>query len=132
MKIFSHEPFKFRSKTIIGHVRLASCGNQTHLNTHPFAKKNWVFAHNGTVIAIKSLPEFRLQINPEGETDSEHAFLYLLQKMEGFRNEVINIIELESRIIKQHGNFNFLSYLMGSIYMLMAIIVCSLQKERLL
>jgi predicted glutamine amidotransferase len=70
------EPFKFKSKTIIGHVRLASCGNKTHLNTHPFTKKNWVFAHNGTVTAIKSLPEFRLQINPEGETDSEHAFLY--------------------------------------------------------
>jgi glutamine amidotransferase len=39
------EKFNFKSKIIIEHVRLASCGSISHKNTHPFTKENYIFAH---------------------------------------------------------------------------------------
>ncbi|MEM5777978.1 MAG: class II glutamine amidotransferase, partial [Candidatus Aenigmatarchaeota archaeon] len=71
--------YRFKSKIIIGHVRLVSCGNSSHQNTHPFKIDNWLFAHNGTVTEIKNKPLNRFK--PEGETDSEYAFCYLLEKL---------------------------------------------------
>ncbi len=105
------EKFNFKSKIIIGHVRLASCGGISHENTHPFSKENWVFAHNGTVSRIKSMQEFSLKyFTPEGETDSEYAFLYLLEKVKNLNelNSIFNLLENESKKIKAHGRFNFL------------------------
>ncbi len=100
--------FKFKSKIIIGHVRLASCGSQAHKNTHPFDRKNWSFAHNGTVRKIKSwaLENFK----PEGDTDSEHAFCYLLDKIAGKEKlqDIYKILKLEAEKISKLGRFNFL------------------------
>lgn len=105
------ESFKFKSKIIIGHVRLASCGSRIHLNTHPFQIDGWVFAHNGTVDQIMKTSEFELRtIKPSGQTDSEYAFCYLLEKI-GNNSEIKKIIEIlkrEAQKIKQYGNFNFL------------------------
>lgn len=100
--------FRHKSKIIIGHVRLASCGNQVHKNTHPFQNGNWVFAHNGTVIDIKNKELNKYK--PEGETDSEYAFCYLLDKFENKSNivDIANILSLESREISKLGKFNFL------------------------
>ncbi len=105
------EGFNRRSKIIIGHVRLASCGNRSHRNTHPFSKEGWVFAHNGTVSRIKNMPEFTLEyFTLEGETDSEYAFLYLLEKIKELSdlNRIFNLLNEESRKIKKYGRFNFL------------------------
>ncbi|MCX7770757.1 MAG: class II glutamine amidotransferase [Proteobacteria bacterium] len=100
--------YSFKSKTIIGHVRLASCGNQEHKNTHPFVMGRWSFAHNGTVREIKKW-ELRRFI-PSGDTDSEHAFLYLLEKLQGvdYISTLKLIIEEESKRIVKLGAFNFL------------------------
>ncbi len=101
--------FQFRSKIIVGHVRLASCGNQIHQNTHPFKINRWVFAHNGTVRTIMSKPEFRLGCNkPKGQTDSEYAFCYLLEKINNESGNIRETLQAEARKIKQHGHFNFL------------------------
>ena len=59
-KDIKDEQFKFKSKTIIGHVRFISCGSQSHLNTHPFKINNWAFAHNGTVSGIMEDLQFAL------------------------------------------------------------------------
>lgn len=102
------QEFNFQSKIIIGHVRLASCGGQIHHNTHPFAQGRWCFAHNGTVTKIK---EFRLEkFKPEGETDSEYAFCYLLDRIyhKSELNEIINILQNETLKIIELGKFNFL------------------------
>lgn len=104
------EKFRFKSKIIIGHVRLASCGDYAHENTHPFKIDNWIFAHNGTVTSIMNHPHFELgEWKPEGQTDSEYAFCYLLHKLNAnsFRN-VKTIIEQEAGKIKKYGEFNFL------------------------
>ncbi len=104
------EKFRFKSKIIIGHVRHASCGNQIHENTHPFKIDRWVFAHNGTVSRIMNQPGFDIgKWRPEGRTDSEYAFCYLLHKVE--MNSFTNIGEVigeEAEKIKKYGRFNFL------------------------
>jgi glutamine amidotransferase len=105
------EQFKFKSKIIIGHVRLASCGNKSHLNTHPFLKDKWIFAHNGTVRKIMNNEEFQLgRFRPSGETDSEYAFCYLLEKIwqETNLKKIREILQLEAEKVKKYGKFNFL------------------------
>ncbi|MEO0073003.1 MAG: class II glutamine amidotransferase [candidate division WOR-3 bacterium] len=107
-KDLKKDEFKFKSKIIIGHVRLASCGNQSHENTHPFVINNWSFAHNGTVTKIKewTLKKFK----PKGETDSEHAFCYLLEKINNETDvqKIADILRKEAFKIQKLGKFNFL------------------------
>jgi glutamine amidotransferase len=100
--------FEFKSKTIIGHVRYASCGELSHANTHPFINGRWSFAHNGTVREIKN---WQLNtLHPDGNTDSEHAFYYLLEKIENISDlhQMVDILERESIKIKSYGKFNYL------------------------
>jgi glutamine amidotransferase len=75
--------------TVLAHVRLASTGSIAEKNSHPFLHSRWMFAHNGTLFgfAARSEPLIRLIPAPlraciEGETDSEHAFYYLLGRLE--------------------------------------------------
>jgi glutamine amidotransferase len=72
------------SKIIIAHVRKASVGSNFHKNTHPFQRevdgKDYVMAHNGTLKDFKdglALTYF----HPVGETDSEQAFCYLMDRI---------------------------------------------------
>ena len=73
------------SKVYISHVRRSTKGSRSYLNTHPFYRKlvindqrhEWLFAHNGTLTKLDQLA--LSEISPLGETDSEHAFCYLLQ-----------------------------------------------------
>ena len=37
------------ARTVVAHVRRASCGPVTLPNTHPFVRGRWLFAHNGTI-----------------------------------------------------------------------------------
>lgn len=72
-----------RSKIYIAHVRYATKGDKSFENTHPFKKelngKEYIFAHNGT---IENFREFKLdKFKPEGQTDSEHIFCYLLDRI---------------------------------------------------
>jgi glutamine amidotransferase len=104
------EKFKFKSKIIIGHVRSMSCGKQSHPNTHPFQIGKWVFAHNGTVKEIMKLKEFKLtKFKPEGDTDSEYAFCYLIEKIDKENNpeKIKEILKFEAEKIKKYGAFNF-------------------------
>ena len=59
------------------HVRRATMGGLTAPNTHPFCLGAYSFGHNGTVLYFTRLvgPGVR---TPEGETDSEHLFNFLL------------------------------------------------------
>ncbi len=75
--------------TVLAHVRRATVGPPALENTHPFAWKNWAFAHNGTVPRFGELrgrmldamtPEHRAAIR--GATDSEHVFHLLLSRLE--------------------------------------------------
>jgi glutamine amidotransferase len=67
----------------IGHVRRRTRGATTLANTHPFVRelwgRHWVFAHNGTLRAVR---RYKLgQFHPIGTTDSEHAYCFLLERL---------------------------------------------------
>ena len=111
------------SPLILGHVRHARHPRVNSLdNTHPFIRlccgREWVFAHNGLVPAIMQGPDTRLHgaCHPQGETDSEYAFCYLLEYIAAhFRPGIARSgsnwfedVASAAAAIAAHGKFNFL------------------------
>ncbi|HYG69571.1 MAG TPA: class II glutamine amidotransferase, partial [Anaeromyxobacteraceae bacterium] len=80
-----------RSQVVVAHVRDASVGPVTTVNTHPFRCGRWLFAHNGTVarwrrrrtvrerIEAGIAPYYRRRIR--GATDSERLFYLFLSRL---------------------------------------------------
>ncbi len=73
------------SNTVLAHIRKATLGDKTILNTHPFQYGPWVFAHNGNINNFKvHRPRLLQMISPErrkfilGTTDSELMFYILM------------------------------------------------------
>ena len=68
----------------IAHIRRKTRGATGIANTHPFQRELWgrnvVFAHNGTVARSRELP-LGGRFTPVGQTDSERAFCYLLERL---------------------------------------------------
>lgn len=67
----------------VAHIRKKTRGEARLANTHPFVRvlhgRHLVFAHNGTLPTVRS---HRLRIeSPIGDTDSEHAFCLLLERL---------------------------------------------------
>ncbi len=87
-KIFQKVSGVVTSHTVLAHVRNATLGNKSILNTHPFQYGPWVFAHNGN---IKNFKENRTKllrlVSPQfirfilGETDSEILFFIVLSEV---------------------------------------------------
>lgn len=80
--------YNYRSNMFIGHIGKANPPNigRASANTHPFSRelsgRSWVFAHNGKLPGLKENSGFTLgRFQPIGETDSEHAFCYLLDQI---------------------------------------------------
>ena len=106
-----------KTELAIAHIRKKTRGGVSLANTHPFMRelwgRAWVFAHNGTVRGIKKK---RLgQFHPVGDTDSEHAFCWLLEGLRSrFRTYPQSARALRETIAKlgaeiaTFGTFNFL------------------------
>jgi len=76
------------STTILAHVRYATAGKPSFANTHPFIRElggqMHLFAHNGGFEGIWSAMPLKTGLyRPVGETDSEHAFCVLLERLAG-------------------------------------------------
>jgi len=93
---FSATAERVYSRAVIAHIRMATVGEVSLANTHPFVYACWTFAHNGTVTAFPALGARlaeetgpRLQAHRRGDTDSEQVFFWLLARMEraGIRPE---------------------------------------------
>ncbi len=74
------------STTVIAHIRHATEGGNALKNTHPFTRelggRAHCFAHNGELPAVFDAPRFQSgRARPIGETDSEHAFCALLERL---------------------------------------------------
>ena len=72
------------SHTVVAHLRKATKGHNSLINSHPFQYGSWVFAHNGDIPGFQShRGELIARVNPVlrrfilGDTDSE-VFFYLL------------------------------------------------------
>jgi predicted glutamine amidotransferase len=73
------------SETVVAHVRQATQGKNSVLNSHPFQYGRWVGAHNGDIPNLSAVREsLRAEIAPAllryvlGDTDSELIFYQFL------------------------------------------------------
>jgi len=73
-----------KSKIAIAHIRRSTSTKISLANTHPFQRelwgRAWTFAHNGNIPKVKRFPLGRFR--PIGTTDSEHAFCWMLSRLE--------------------------------------------------
>lgn len=101
-----------RSKIIIAHVRNATTGNRSELNSHPFQYKNWIFAHNGSIEDwefLFDLLEDKYKEKVKGETDSEVYFYWILQCIEECGSTLKGIKKAVNKVINyRHTGLNFL------------------------
>jgi glutamine amidotransferase len=81
---FAREAREVCSRTFIAHIRYASTGAVTKVNTHPFEQRGRLFAHNGV---IGDLPSLEHELGSaielvDGETDSERFFALITREIE--------------------------------------------------
>ncbi|MEO5690004.1 MAG: class II glutamine amidotransferase [Burkholderiaceae bacterium] len=108
--------YPIRSDNVIAHIRKATQGRIALENTHPFMRelwgRYWVFAHNGDLKDFR--PRLHGNFRPVGDTDSEHAFCWLMQEMSKAHVGVPAIDELGNTLaellpqLHRHGTFNML------------------------
>lgn len=106
-----------RARTVLAHIRKATQGPVQLSNCHPFVRewqgREWSFCHNG------DLKDFHPRLDgshlPVGQTDSERAFCWMLQKLRRrFRSQrpewpqLAPVIAELAEGISRHGKFNFL------------------------
>ena len=87
---FIHEARQAESATFVAHVRLATAGARTVLNTHPFTMRGRIMAHNGGFGELKRLDE---QLGSYaglvlGDTDSERFFALITQQADAHGGDV--------------------------------------------
>jgi glutamine amidotransferase len=96
------------SQTVLAHLRKATHGNLTILNSHPFQYGKWIFAHNGNLKLFTSYRDDLLnKIDPDlrrfvlGTTDSEIFFYLMLtqiKKRHSLADPVISVDLLREAI----------------------------------
>ena len=81
---FAEEAKDRESATFLAHVRYASTGGLDTRNTHPFAQRGRIFAHNGVLGDLdtldRGLGDYRRLV--AGETDSERLFALITQHID--------------------------------------------------
>ena len=79
---FNREARRAESATFVAHVRYATAGGRTARNTHPFAIRGAIMAHNGGIGELarldRQLGSYRSLVG--GETDSERFFALITQQ----------------------------------------------------
>jgi predicted glutamine amidotransferase len=108
--------YPIRSRHIVSHIRKATVGDVALENTHPFVRelwgRYWVFAHNGTLKGFR--PRLHAAFRPVGQTDSEHAFCWLMQELAKAHADLPSVEELSATLAEllpqaaAHGTFNAL------------------------
>jgi predicted glutamine amidotransferase len=81
---FAREARTVSSRTFVAHVRYASTGAHTLVNTHPFELDGRLFAHNGVIGDVAALER---ELGPArarvaGDTDSERFFALITREIE--------------------------------------------------
>jgi glutamine amidotransferase len=112
-----------RSSLILGHVRKANPPTARVLaNTHPFRRaccgREWVFAHNGILSGTATLNDTGAVslCTPSGDTDSEHAFCMVLDRIAAVfsatgaatNRDWLDTLAGVAETLASHGRFNFL------------------------
>ena len=103
----------------MAHIRKATIGDVSYVNTHPFAVKDssgrkWVFVHNGTIFESDGLNKY-IYVQ-QGSTDSERLLYYIVDRVNELNKRGADDkarFELISNIVRDitPGNkMNFLLY----------------------
>lgn len=94
---FAREAREEHSRTFVAHIRFASTGGISPLNTHPFEQRDRLFAHNGVIAELPTLEahlgDARALV--KGETDSERYFALITseaQRAGSVRDGIINAV----------------------------------------
>jgi glutamine amidotransferase len=113
-ELVKHYPIK--SRNVVAHIRKATQGRVALENTHPFMRelwgRYWVCAHNGDLKGFA--PRLHGAFRPVGDTDSEHAFCWLMQELAKAHAGMPQIEELTLTLAEllplpaAHGTFNLL------------------------
>ena len=87
-RMFQHVSGIVTSQTVLAHLRKATQGELSVIDTHPFQYGSWVFANNGNIKDFPAIRERLVACVPPvyrrfilGRTDSEVIFYLLLGKM---------------------------------------------------
>lgn len=108
--------YPIKSRNVIAHIRKATQGEVKLENCHPFVRelwgRYWVFAHNGDLGSKR--PRLHGHFRPVGNTDSEHAFCWLMQELSKSHATVPSVSELTLTLreltaqLRPNGTFNYL------------------------
>ncbi len=131
--------YDFQSTVVIGHIRKANPPEvgRSSANTHPFSRelhgRSWVFAHNGKLPSIVDDPRFALgRFRPIGETDSEHAFCFLLERVarssDGCPLEAADLVSVLGAPVAALSELGELNLLMSDGLSLLAFANTRLQR----
>ena len=78
--------------TFVAHVRYASTGGLTAVNTHPFTQQGRIFAHNGVVAGLDRLDDRLDALGAmhlvNGNTDSERVFALITAEIDRHDGDV--------------------------------------------
>ena len=100
---FLREAKHARSATFVAHVRYATAGGRTLVNTHPFAMRGRIMAHNGGFGELGRLEEqlgsYRDLV--QGDTDSERYFALITQQIDAHGGDVAAGIAAAARWIAE-------------------------------
>jgi predicted glutamine amidotransferase len=112
-----------RGELLVAHIRQKTVGETSLVNTHPFERGRWLFAHNGTVkdaawiqrhTSRERLAEVR------GETDSELLFAWLLTRLDeaGVADQPASdatdhAIGTAARAAREHAGFGAFNFLLS-------------------
>jgi predicted glutamine amidotransferase len=112
-----------RGELLVAHIRQKTVGDASLVNTHPFGRDRWIFAHNGT---IKDVAWLRLQCSSErlgevaGQTDSELLFAWLLTRLDdaGITNTAASaqtdlVLGAAARTARDHAGFGAFNFLLS-------------------
>jgi glutamine amidotransferase len=111
------QEYPIKSCAVVSHIRQANRGRVALENTHPFTRelwgRHWTYAHNGQLKGYRKLETGHFR--PIGQTDSEHAFCWLLHQLSlKFPRQPRNVpavfryIALLAEQLRQKGVFNML------------------------
>jgi predicted glutamine amidotransferase len=90
------------SQTVLAHLRRATAGGMSILNTHPFQYGRWTFAHNGNIHGFDALrPALLERLHPDlrrfvlGDTDSELIFFLVMSRLGVNGSDLAGKVSLE-------------------------------------
>jgi glutamine amidotransferase len=100
---FLREAKQARSATFVAHVRYATAGGRTLANTHPFAMRGRIMAHNGGFGELGRLEEQLASYRDllHGDTDSERFFALITQQIDAHGDDVAAGIAAAARWIAE-------------------------------